>query len=212
MIYRFHYRGHLAEEQADGWETAVSKTKEVIAKYMTENKVMTACIYRHENMLFAYYETIGEKIEPDELFAPLENYLLKWPGEADPRNWVLMHHVYYHAMPESVEDWKRDTKPDMRRGRIARLKEDKLFDYVYYHVAITKEGYLSGDKYQSIGLHEDMLFSYFEEPRSHVNICRDSSKESEVIKEWEARVPSHHFVPWPDGKSFLFIPAIIDMG
>lgn len=74
----------------------------------------------------------------------------------------------------------------MRRGRIAYLKPDKIFQYVYHHVAITTEGYLHGDKYQSIALHENILFSYFEEPRTEINVKRDLTKQSTAIEAWSA--------------------------
>jgi hypothetical protein len=163
-------------------------------------------------MLFAYYETIGEEIKPEILFAPLSDCLAKWPGQEKEREWVFMHHVFYHAIPEDKEDWQRKVKPELRRGRIAFLKPDKIFQYVYHHVAITNEGLLCGDKYQSIALHENILFSYFEEPRIEINIRRDSSLESQVIKDWINVNPEDHFIQGVEHTNFTFIPAIIAMG
>lgn len=151
---------------------------------------------------------------PDELLAPLNPYLQVWPGQTDDRLWVHMYHIYYHNLPESVEDWRRTAIPEKRRGRIAFLRDDKLFSYTYFHRAIVEEGLLSGDRYQSIALHENILFSYFEEPKTMVNVRRDASKESEVIKDWLAADPESHFIHMPEGngENFMFLPALFAVG
>lgn len=211
-IFRYHYRGHLNSGNPDNLEEAIEATRQNIASLMREERVMTACVYRYENMIFAYYETIGKELEPEELFSPLSSCLAKWPGEKNERTWVKMYHVFYHAIPEGKEDWKRARKPELQRGRIAFLKPEKLFSYVYHHVAITEEGLLHGDKYQSIALHENILFSYFEEPRTDINIKRDLSQESKVIEDWIRVIPEDHFIQGPEHTNFTFISALIAMG
>jgi len=211
-IFRYHYRGHLKSDNPVGFQNKVDETRQRISQLMAEEKIMTACIYRYENMLFAYYEAIGEEIRPENLFEPLGECLAKWPGENFERDWVYMHHIYYHAIPEGKEDWQRKVKPQLQRGRIAFLKPDKIFQYVYHHVAITDEGLLHGDKYQSIALHENILFSYFEEPRTEINIKRDLNQDSKVIQAWLDVIPEDHFIQGPEKTNFTFIPAIIAMG
>ena len=89
-----------------------------------------------------------------------------------------------------------------------------MFEYVYHHFAIVREGLLRGDKYMSIALHEDVLFSYFEEPRSCVNIRRTQAGESQAIQGWLDAVPEDHFIPLPGsgGQNFLLLPALFDVG
>ena len=53
---------------------------------------------------------------------------------------------------------------------VLHFKTRKAVFYTYWHYAIVQEGLLKGDKYQYISLHENVLFSYFEEPRHNVNI------------------------------------------
>ena len=60
--------------------------------------------------------------------------------------------------------------------------------YTYWHQAIVEEGLLKGDQYQFISLHENILFSYFEEPKNMVNIT-GMEKASEVIDKWLAVNP-----------------------
>ena len=141
-------------------------------------------------------------------------FLQLWPGQKDDRLWVHMYHIYYHSVPQSPEQWKRAAVPEKRRGRIAFLRDDKLFSYTYFHKAIVDEGLLAGDKYQSIALHENILFSYCEEPKTFVNVQGDASRESQVIKDWMAVDPESHFIHMPQGKgeNFMFLPALFAVG
>lgn len=153
-------------------------------------------------------------LRPEELLKPLNPFLQIWPGQREDRLWVHMYHIYYHSVPESPEQWKRATAPEKRRGRIAFLRDDKLFSYTYFHKAIVDEGLLTGDRYQSIALHENILFSYFEEPKTFVNVRGDVSRESKVIKDWMEVNPESHFIHMPRGKgeNFMFLPALFAMG
>ena len=153
-------------------------------------------------------------VRPGELLMPLESFLQLWPGQKGDRLWVHMYHIYYHSVPENPEQWKRTAVPEKRRGRIAFLRDDKLFSYTYFHKAIVDEGLLTGDKYQSIALHENILFSYFEEPKTFVNVQNDTSRESQVINDWLAVDPESHFIHMPqgEGENFMFLPALFAMG
>ena len=153
-------------------------------------------------------------LRPEELLRFLNPFLQPWPGQKGDRLWVHMYHIYYHSVPESPEQWKRAAVPEKRRGRIAFLRDDKLFSYTYFHKAIVDEGLLEGDRYQSIALHENILFSYFEEPKTFVNVQGDASRESQVIRDWLAVDPESHFIHMPQGKgeNFMFLPALFAVG
>lgn len=240
-IYRLHYRGQLkdgiSEEQL---ENAVELCISNVRQAQKQGKVLTAALYQADRMLFFYYEAVGEQLAvtepiamqagdsipesgedmqttclyPEELLVPLSPYLQIWPGQADDRLWVHMYHIYYHNEPESVKDWARASVPELRRGRIAFLREDKLFSYVYYHKALVDEGLLLGDRYQSIALHENILFSYFEEPKTMSNVQKDFTRQSQVINEWLAVDPESHFIHMPEGngENFMFLPALFALG
>lgn len=153
-------------------------------------------------------------IRPEELLDPLSAFLQLWPGQKCDRLWVHMYHIYYHSVPEDPRQWRRAAVPEKRRGRIAFLRDDKLFSYIYFHKAIVDEGLLTGDRYQSIALHENILFSYFEEPKTFVNIQGDTSEESRVIRDWMAVDPESHFIHMPqgEGENFMFLPALFAVG
>lgn len=241
-IYRLHYRGQLKEGVAsDRLESAVESCIRNIRQAQADGRVLTAALYRSGRMLFFYYEAIGEPLAvtepiaaagsrsellesgedvqttclpPEELLASVSPFLQIWPGQKADRLWVHMYHIYYHSVPESPEQWKRNAVPEKRRGRIAFLREDKLFSYTYFHKAIVDEGLLTGDRYQSIALHENILFSYFEEPKTFVNVRGDDTGESQVIREWLAADPESHFIHTPqgEGENFMFLPALFAIG
>ena len=68
---------------------------------------------------------------------------------------------------------------------------------------------LRENKYQYISLHENVLFSYFEEPRHNVNIT-GKEEESKVIDGWMAVDPESHFDREKAcGNNFLVIDPIL---
>lgn len=226
-ITRFHYRGSLQREYAgEELSAALLECRSRIEKLIRDGRIMTAALYHYKQMLFFYYEAISYETAPDniraseelpspeELCSPLTPYLQPWPGAEGSRSWVFMYHIYYHALPMGIEDWKRPAVPALRRGRIAFLYPDKLYSYIYHHIRIVKEGLLTGDKYQSIALHENILFSYFEEPKTMMNVQRDLSRPSEAIHDWSAVDPESHFIHMPEGlgENFMFIPAYFALG
>lgn len=175
---------------------------------------MTAALYYYGNQLFLYYEAVGEEIRPECFMAPLHPVLSQWPQKEDTCDWALMYNVFWHDAPKDDEDWKRSVPPERRRGRIAWLKHDTMFRYVYHHFAIAEEGILQGDRYQSIALHEDILFSYFEEPRTPGNLRRDTTLQSQTIQAWLDVNPESHFIPLPgsNGSNFLLLPQYFALG
>lgn len=215
QIIRSHYRGSIRFDVQKRDLSEVIKNCEMKAKAcIEEGAAMTIALYYHGPMLFLYMESIGSELDLRRFTIDLEPYLDRWPGKEELRYWVPMYSIYCHAYPQGVEDWKRKTEPELRRGRIAKLKPEAIYSYIYHHKALVDEGLLLGDKYQSIGFHEDLLFSYFEEPKTLINVKRDLSKESEAIREWMAVDPEAHFIPYPEsgGMNFLFIPAYFVLG
>ena len=209
-ITRFHYRGSLNKEYSDTeLSDAIHQCTDSAQKLIDSGRAMTIALYHYKHMLFLYVEAIGEECRPEEFCSGLTPYMQLWPGIQESRVWADMYHIYYHAVPENIEDWKRPTKPELQRGRIAFLYPDKLYSYIHHHLAIVREGILTGDKYQSIALHENILFSYFEEPKTIINIRRDTTLTSKAIEDWLAVDPESHFMHLPEckGANFIFIPA-----
>lgn len=215
IINRFHYRGSLKRNYTDAeLFLALNDCKAAVTAQIRDGRIMTAALYHYKNMLFLYCETIGGELRPELYCSALTPFMQEWPGIDTSRLWIDMYPIYYHAVPESIEDWKRPTVPELRRGRIAFLYPDKLYSYIWHHLNIVKEGLLTGDKYQSIALHENILFSYFEEPKTMMNIQRKPDQQSEVINDWIAADPESHFIHLPEcqGENFMFLPSYFAIG
>ena len=213
-VYRCHYRGRLEAADAVQLSDLLQQCEQNAQQLINDGALMTAALYYYGNQLFLYYEAVGEEIRPECFMAPLHPVLSQWPHKEDTCDWALMYNVFWHDAPKDDEDWKRSVPPERRRGRIAWLKHDTMFRYVYHHFAIAEEGILQGDRYQSIALHEDILFSYFEEPRTPGNLRRDTTLQSQTIQAWLDVNPESHFIPLPgsNGSNFLLLPQYFALG
>lgn len=213
-VYRCHYRGRLEDVDAATLADLLQQCEQNAQQLINDGALMTAALYYYGNQLFLYYEAVGEEIRPERFMAPLHPVLSQWPQKEDTCDWALMYNVFWHDAPKDDEDWKRSVPPERRRGRIAWLKHDTMFRYVYHHFAIAEEGILQGDRYQSIALHEDILFSYFEEPRTPGNLRRDTTLQSQTIQAWLDANPESHFIPLSgsNGSNFLLLPQYFALG
>lgn len=219
MIIRKNYRASILSGNNQNGKVdrevilqSLEQDKEVIREAITEGRCLTVALYEHEDMLFLYMEALEETLEPATLFPHLSELLALWPQKDGFAAWAKMYTIYYHDIPENAEYWARSEKKK-RRGRIAYLHEDKLFSYVYYHKAIVDEGLLEGDRYQFIALHENVLFSYFEEPKLFTHIKKEINEDSKVIQDWLAVDPESHFDHTLSGKdNFLLLPELFSMG
>ncbi len=213
-VLRCHWRGLVKEDCLEALPAAAGECRRAAQELIAQGRLMTAAAYLYGRQVFMYAECLGEELPPEEITAALTPLLTPWPQKEEMKPWARMYHVYWHCEPADADDWRESRPRARRRGRIAHLKPDKLFGYVTHHRAIVEEGLLRGDKYMSIALHEDVLFSYFEEPRSSVNIRRTGEGESQAIRAWQAADPESHFIPLPGsgGQNFLLLPALFDAG
>ena len=193
MITRHQYRGCLKQD-ADGERLtdALLEMREDVKKFIDGKRLLAVYLYRYKRMCFLYYEALEEGIGPNDFSGALMP-LLEIPGE--PEGWE-----------------KERTGEKTKIGRIAFLYPEKLFSYACWHKAIVDEGKHAGDKYQCIALHENILFSYYEEPRTNVNLCGEQGAESEALKGWMAADPESHFNRGKaGGDNFLVIEPILLM-
>lgn len=231
MIRRMQYRCSFRLLGNDmPLDNIIDRCREKFEKLIKEGRVCNASFYRYENMGFLYVEEIlsGENdgsfavnknsgeglLNVDNIMSDLDPYLKPWPREDGDVYFAPMINVYYHHIPENDPDkWEheRSTDKKQRIGRIAFVFPGKLPSYVMYHNAIVEEGLLKGDKYAYISMHENLLFSYYEEPRNNVNI-KDSMKESVVINDWLKADPESHFDrDKAGGSNFLVIPCLFSL-
>ncbi|MCR5101377.1 MAG: hypothetical protein K6B41_08485, partial [Butyrivibrio sp.] len=186
MIRRSQYRCSFKIVGDDNSaDNIIERCRQQFKKLIDDGKVCNASFYRYKNMGFLYLEEIvdseqSRSLSVDSVMSDLNPYLKQWPEEDGDKYFAPMINVYYHHIPdEDIDEWERErtTATKERIGRVAFVYPDKLPSYVMYHTAIVEEGLLKGDKYAYISLHENLLFSYYEEPRNNVNI-KNSEEES----------------------------------
>ena len=221
-VYRYLYRAHLVSDNPPGFAEAVDAVQEKSRELFAQGKSLVASMFRYKNMVFVYYESVGEELAPDAFFGAIRDYLLDWPGQDALRKWVLMTPAYYHAEPIDEDDWSRHIDTEKCVARMAFLKPDGITDYVRGHRALINEGAHKGDKFTCIALHENILFQYMEQREVVSNVKRDPDLPSQYYvidpqnpKESMARF-SDWLYPngdpfaylWPDGGRFNFIEKI----
>lgn len=213
-VLRRQYRAQVKNLPEAVLSEAFSGCQSAAAEAVRKGQAMTLAMYRYGRQLFLYAEYLEEDRNPEELFSCLQACLSPWPQKDETAFWVPMYPVFWHDEPRGEEDWRREKAPGQRRGRIALLRHASMFEYVEYHHALVREGLLAGDRYQLISLHEDVLFSYLEEPRTPRNIRRTEGAVSKVIDGWIQSDPDSHFVhlPGSEGQNFLFIPTVFAVG
>jgi hypothetical protein len=216
MIRRLQFRCAFKNDtERTELEDRIKACRDKAANLIKSGRLCNVSFYRYENMGFLYIEEIvesdcGEPVDPEILFSELTPSLKPWPREEGDVFFAPMINVYRHHDPENIDEWERErtTAVKTRVGRIAFVFPEKMPSYVMHHTAIVNEGLLKGDKYAFISMHENLLFSYYEEPRNNVNL-RDSDEESEAIKAWIAVDPESHFDRVKaKGDNFLVIPCL----
>lgn len=213
-VIRRQFRGCLKENAKEGTRLcmAAAEAEKEVRRLIQDGSLLTASVYYHENMCFLYYEALKEDVDPADFFKSLEDFLEPWPEEGGKTCWAPMYSIYWHSVPQDVDSWMEGRKGKKNRiGRIAFLYPEKMFSYTYWHQAIVEEGLLKGDQYQFISLHENILFSYFEEPKNMVNIT-GMDKASEVIDKWLAVNPESHFDrEKAGGSNFILIEQLLSI-
>ena len=211
-ILRTEYMAQLRADADDLAASYAACRKEALG-LIRGGKLMTAALYIYSRQLYLYTESVGTECAPESFLHPLAGKLSPWPQGDESVDWVRMTPVFWHAEPESADQWRLSRPRERRRGRIAYLKPDMLTEYVYHHFALTREGVFPGDKYMFISLYGTTLFSYFEEPRSSDSIL-NTGAPSKAIRSWLATDPDSHFIhlPGSKGQNFLLLPACFDVG
>ncbi len=212
MISRMIYRGIWNEGQkAEG----LSALKEDIGvrRLVQDGVLMTAAAFSWKDNVFLYYECIDEQIAPEALTGAAIEYLSDWKGEAAPRKWIPMVDVFHFNEPAGYEHWLRKSPVERRVGRVAHLKREMMASYIYYHYQLQEERAFSGNKYEMIAMHENLLFGYQEFPlviEDQVIPGRLSTKGTPVP--WEDSRMDLHFQPWEDDGYLYFKPVEIIYG
>ncbi|MFC0215639.1 hypothetical protein ACFFK0_24895 [Paenibacillus chartarius] len=203
-IARKMYRAQLRAGAGSAAIDAVRQASAAAERLVREGVLMTAAGFAWNDNLFLYYECVKRDVAPEELVPGLEAYLAEWPGKPEPRHWILMIDVFHFNEPASALHWRRKQPVERRAGRVAHLKPEMMSSYIYYHYQLQEERAFSGDKYEIIAMHENLLFGYQEFPKvieEPVVPGRLSTKGTP--ENWEDSRMDLHFQAWEDGHLYF---------
>ena len=158
---RYIYHALLKEENIEKY---IGKLTEYIGDMSRDGMIMTLSLFKSKRSLFLYYECISKPITPSEMFPMLCSFLEVYPGEAGNRYWIPMLDIFHFSKPINVEHWKREQPVQKHVGMVARIKPELFSSYIYYHYVLQEEITLINNKYCIIGLHENLIFYYEEQP------------------------------------------------
>lgn len=204
MIKRFIFRGQLKSGMEEAGISSMLDKLPLIKSISEAGRIMTAAGYRWQKNVFLYYECIDCEIHPNELFEQTSGFLEDWPGKPEKRKWVPMTEVFHFNEPVSEEHWKRKIPVEKRIGKVAHLKPEMTASYIYYHYQLQEERAFSGDKYEIIAMHENLLFGYFEKPEViEEPLVPKKLNTSGTPLNWGDSRMDLHFIPWEDGTIFF---------
>ena len=222
-IIRAQYRAAIKDNcEGSSLTEGFELCRTILEGKKSVGELYTAGIFRYNDMLFLYLELIvtGDAPRPrlrglaDEWLGTIASCLKSWPEMGGDLHWAYMTPVFWFDVPKGLDSYARTVPPDQRCGRIARLYDDKVMSYICHHQAITAEGLLTGDRYQFISIHENILFSYFETPREReqVNILRRVGRSQEMER-WSAADPDSHFQRFNEAPNdnFMIIDTIFSL-
>ncbi|MFA6173235.1 MAG: hypothetical protein WC701_06065 [Kiritimatiellales bacterium] len=200
MVYRAQWKDGMEEAGTDRLREQIPAVKALAEA----GRIMTLSVYRWQKNVFLYCECIDCEIHPDELFPAAENFLEAWPGKAGKRKWIPMTDVFHFNEPVSVEHWKRKTPVERRIGMVAHLRQEMIASYIYYHYQLQEERTFSGDKYEYIALHENLLFGYLERPEIvEEPLTPKKLNTAGTPVNWEDSRMNLHFLRWEDGTPYF---------
>ncbi|MHA6530493.1 hypothetical protein [Paenibacillus sp. BAC0078] len=148
------------------------------------------------SQLFLYYECLGAEAAPEALLPEAAEHLAAWPGGERGRCWAPLTDIFHYQQPISVEHWERRNPESVPYGRLAMLKPEEAASYIYYHYQYQEERPGDGDKYGIIGLHENVLFFYAEQPDTWEPAPYEGKLKTALRPVNWGEVMEPHFLKW----------------
>jgi hypothetical protein len=198
------FRAQWKEEHIESAHTHLVGLTSRIQGLIQAGSLMTVAVYEWENQIFVYDECIDRELPLEEIFPDLDEYMEDWPGRTAYRKWIPLVDVFHFNEPLSEEHWRRKQPVERRIGRVAHLKPEMIGSYIYYHYQLQEERAFLGDKYEIIGMHENLLFGYQEFPKViEEPLAPRKLHTSGTPVNWEDTRMDLHFQPWEDGHIFF---------
>lgn len=196
MINRQIYRAQIKDDKINEVTKYFEIQKENIKNLVDNGRLITLSAFKCENDLFLYYECKNTRLTPIEIFKQSKEYLQIWPGAVEARYWVPMYDIFHYDKPITDEYWERKEPVQKAVGRIACLKPEMLSSYIFYHFQYQEEKPCDGYKSGIIGIHENLIFFYTEEPEvKEAPTYEGLLKTSNTPPVW-MDVMTPHFIFW----------------
>jgi hypothetical protein len=206
MMTRMIYRAEWQDGQVSTGVEALERSEQAKQR-VKQGELMTAAAYVWKNSLFLYYECMDCELSPDDIASAAVPYLKDWPGHPQPRKWIRMIDVFHFNEPANNEHWLRKERVDRRVGRVAHLKPEMISSYIYYHYQLQEERSFTGDKYEIIAMHENLLFGYQEFPKVIEDPVVPGRLTTKGTPEnWQDSRMDLHFQPWEEDGYLYFKP------
>ena len=198
-IYRNLYRAAVDAKNLEAFRSAAAADAVTARQEIDSGKLLGLSLYTWEQHVFVYFETVDCQMDPIELLPGASRALETWPGEAVPRKWVPLIDIFHFNAPAGLEHWRRKAPVEKHLGKIGVLKPDHIQNYCFYHYALQEERAFGGDKYQIIGINENILFAYMEAPTVQEDPVVEPKLHTHVVPEnWADAGISPCFIPWAD--------------
>lgn len=199
VIGRNLYRAAIAPEKREELALAAAKDEAAVRARIDSGEILGLSLYAWKQYVFLYYETVDGSAAPEELLPAASAVLEDWPGEEKPRKWIGLIDIFHFNAPAGLEHWKRKSPVETHFGKMGILKPDRIQNYIFYHYALQEERAFGGDKYQIIGINENILFAYMEAPVVQEDPVVEPKLHTHVVPaNWADAGISPSFVPWPD--------------
>ncbi|WP_379145423.1 hypothetical protein [Paenibacillus sp. sgz500992] len=167
-----------------------------LAEAMEHLNVVNLSLFACSHQLFLYYECLEEAVPPESLLPEASERLAVWPGGEQGRRWAPLADIFHYQQPVSAQHWERSNAAGEPYGRLALLKPGEAASYVYYHYQYQEERPGDGDKYGIIGLHENMLFFYAEQPATREPAPYEGRLKTTLTPDNWAEIMEPHFIKW----------------
>ncbi|MDY4975698.1 MAG: hypothetical protein SO147_02225 [Clostridia bacterium] len=145
---------------------------------------------RYKNTLWLYGETEGVDLVPEQF---IKGKTTPFP---DGRSWIKVPQIFYYNLPKEGAKWRR-TVSSRPKFQIARLREDGVAPYVFYHYQLQEEERIRKSKYALIGLLGTLLVYYDENPPTPGETRRGSLDTANTPeRNWSQQMSGYFETGW----------------
>lgn len=199
MVERKLWRAAIMQKLTPCFRESAASRMEALKGMAADGIILHLGLYLWADSVFLYYEALRPGVEPDFLFPEATGFLALWPGEREPRPWIRLIDIFHFNEPASVDHWRRKRPVGWQIGQMGRLKPETIPHYLFYHYALQEEQAFPGDKYEIIGISENLLFAYREKPEEFESPLYPPRLEAKVVpSNWDSVDIPSCFIPWPD--------------